>query len=83
MEPKPMPIRCLRFFRFGASRTGGSCEEGAEGRGRHSQVKEKRVTGPAVLRPVDEAPMVSSNGTAQWGLAAIQCLALAGEALKE
>jgi hypothetical protein len=40
----------------------------------------KRLTGPAVLRPVDEAAFVSTNGTAQWGLAAIQCLALAPEA---
>ncbi len=39
-----------------------------------------KITGPAVLRPVDEAAFVSSNATAQWGLAAIQCLALAPEA---
>jgi YetA-like protein len=39
------------------------------------------LTGPAVLRPVDEAPGVSTNDTAQWGLAAIQCLALIGDAL--
>jgi hypothetical protein len=39
------------------------------------------VAGPAVLRPVDEAEGVSTNGTAQWGLAAIQCLALVPEHL--
>ncbi|AOS44224.1 hypothetical protein Verru16b_01285 [Lacunisphaera limnophila] len=38
-----------------------------------------RVEGPAVLRPVDEAVFVSTNDAAQWGLAAIQCLALIGE----
>lgn len=38
------------------------------------------VRGPAVLRPVDEAREVSTNDTAQWGLAAIQCLALVPEA---
>jgi len=38
-----------------------------------------RITGPAVLRPVDEATFVSSNDTAQWGLAAIECLALIGD----
>ena len=38
-----------------------------------------RVTGPAVLRPVDEAVFVSTNDAVQWGLAAIQCLALVGE----
>lgn len=35
-----------------------------------------RLKGPDVLRPVDEAAFVSTNATAQWGLAAIQCLAL-------
>ena len=39
----------------------------------------QRISGPAVLRPVDEARGVSTNDTAQWGLAAIQCLALVGE----
>ena len=41
--------------------------------------KRVQVTGPEVLRPVDEARGVSTNGTAQWGLAAIQCLALVGD----
>lgn len=48
---------------------------------RHDDLKTVRVTGPAVLRPVDEAPFVSTNGTAQWGLAAIQCLALTPKSL--
>lgn len=39
------------------------------------------VAGPAVLRPIDEAPGVSTNDTAQWGLAAMQCLALVGDRL--
>ncbi|WP_438482005.1 Tat pathway signal sequence domain protein [Oleiharenicola lentus] len=39
------------------------------------------LTGPTVLRPVDEAVFVSTNDAAQWGLAAIQNLALAGDAL--
>jgi hypothetical protein len=34
-----------------------------------------------VLNPVDEVPWVSTNETAQWGLAAIQNLALIGDAL--
>jgi hypothetical protein len=42
-----------------------------------------RVTGPAVLNPVDEAAFVSTNSTAQWGLAAIECLALVGAELPE
>jgi len=41
----------------------------------------RRVEGAAVLKPVDEAP-VSTNGTAQWGLAAIQNLALAGDTVE-
>ncbi|MEU2200113.1 Tat pathway signal sequence domain protein [Isoptericola sp. NPDC019482] len=40
----------------------------------------RRVEPPAVLRPVDEADF-SSNASAQYGLAAIQCLALVGEKL--
>jgi hypothetical protein len=43
--------------------------------------KPAQITGPAVLRPVEEVAWVSTNSTAQWGLAAIQCLALAGDAL--
>lgn len=41
----------------------------------------KHIEGPAVLRPVDEAFGVSTNDTAQWGLAAMQCLALVGDQL--
>ncbi|WP_043619101.1 exo-rhamnogalacturonan lyase family protein [Nonomuraea candida] len=40
----------------------------------------KRVEGPAVLNPVDEADL-STNASAQFGLAAFQCLALIGEHL--
>ncbi len=39
------------------------------------------LEGPAVLNPVDEAAWVSTNDAAQWGLAAIQNLALIGEQL--
>lgn len=41
----------------------------------------KRIAGPAVLNPVNEVPWVTTNETAQWGLAAIQNLALVGDAL--
>jgi YetA-like protein len=40
-----------------------------------------KVDGPAVLKPVDEATFVSTNASAQYGLAAIQCLALVGDHL--
>jgi len=38
----------------------------------------KHLEGPAVLNPVDEAAWVSTNDAAQWGLAAMQNLALIG-----
>jgi len=41
----------------------------------------KRYVGPDVLNPIDEAAGVTTNGTAQWGLAAIMNLALVGNAL--
>jgi hypothetical protein len=34
------------------------------------------------LEPVEEAPGVTTNGASQWGLAAIQNLALVGDALE-
>jgi hypothetical protein len=43
----------------------------------------KSLTGPDVLNPIDEAAWVSTNDSAQWGLAAIQNLALIGDALKK
>ncbi len=46
-------------------------------------LKTTRIAGPLVLNPVDEAPWISTNDTAQWGLAAIQNLALVGEHLKD
>jgi hypothetical protein len=42
----------------------------------------KRVGGTHVLKPLDEAPWVSTNAAAQWGLAAIQCLAFAPKGLR-
>ena len=41
----------------------------------------KPLAGPTVLNPVDEAAWVSTNDAAQWGLAAIQNLALVGDTL--
>ncbi|MGH8189227.1 MAG: Tat pathway signal sequence domain protein, partial [Steroidobacteraceae bacterium] len=43
----------------------------------------RRVSGVDVLNPVDEAAWVSTNSAAQWGLAAIQCLAFAPGGLRE
>lgn len=43
----------------------------------------RRVQGPDVLRPVDEAAWISTNDAAQWSLAAMQNLALIAEHLPE
>jgi hypothetical protein len=43
----------------------------------------RRIDGPAVLRPLDEMSGISTNGSAQWGLAAIQHMALGGDTLDE
>jgi hypothetical protein len=40
------------------------------------------VQGPAVLNPIDEAAWISTNDAAQWSLAAMQNLALVGDALE-
>jgi len=42
----------------------------------------KQIGGPAVMNPVDEAAWVSTNEAAQWGLAAIECLAFAPDGLR-
>ena len=45
--------------------------------------RSRRIGGVDVLRPLDEQPGISTNGSAQWGLAAIQNLALVGDSLDE
>jgi hypothetical protein len=42
--------------------------------------KTVRITGPAVLNPVDESGWVWTNDAAQWSLSAMQNLALVGDA---
>ncbi|MGQ3053167.1 MAG: exo-rhamnogalacturonan lyase family protein, partial [Roseateles sp.] len=44
-------------------------------------LKTTRIVGPLALNQVNEASWISTNDTAQWGLAAIQNLALIGEHL--
>jgi hypothetical protein len=63
-----------------AARAWTEFNRGDGGQRSKGKFETKKIAGPAVLRPVDEAAFVSSNGTAQWGLAAIECLALAPEA---
>jgi hypothetical protein len=52
---------------------------GGAGYGVRNSLQTRKIQGPDVLNPIDEAPWVSTNASAQWGLAAIQNLALIGE----
>ncbi len=52
---------------------------GKAGYGVKSELKSARISGPAVLNPVDENFGLSTNATAQWGLSAIAMLALVGD----
>ncbi len=52
---------------------------GRAGHGVKPELKSTRVSGPAVLNPVDESFALNTNATSQWGLAAIQMLALVGD----
>jgi hypothetical protein len=63
-----------------AARAWKELTEGRSGYGARQKFTSNRIESPAVLNPVDEAPGVSTNATAQWGLAAIECLAYAGGA---
>ncbi|WP_426337166.1 Tat pathway signal sequence domain protein [Pseudoduganella sp. R-31] len=49
--------------------------------GRTPALRCTTIKGPDVLVPVSEVPWMTTNDTAQWGLAAIQNLALAGAQL--
>ncbi len=55
-----------------------------KGDGGFKETSQKLVhwSGSDVLNPIDEAPGVSTNAVAQWGLAAMQCLAFAAKELK-
>ncbi len=52
---------------------------GGAGLGVRADFKERHFEGPDTLNPVDESVGMSTNAASQWGLAAIQNLALASE----
>ncbi|MEO0055599.1 MAG: hypothetical protein RLZZ50_1546, partial [Verrucomicrobiota bacterium] len=52
---------------------------GGAGFGVRDSHRSTRVSGPASLNPVDESFALNTNATSQWGLTAIQMLALAGD----
>jgi hypothetical protein len=58
-----------------ARRAWQELDAGRNGYPATQQYESQRVAGPAVLNPVTEAAWVSTNLTAQWGLAAIECMA--------
>ncbi|MHC6228607.1 exo-rhamnogalacturonan lyase family protein [Arthrobacter sp. MMS24-T111] len=64
-----------------AARAWDSFTEGGEHLNHGSAFTLRRIEPPHVLLPVDEAPTVSTNDTAQFGLAVIQNLALVGRYL--
>jgi hypothetical protein len=55
---------------------------GRRGRG-HKDLTVKRISGAAVLNPVDEGFVMSTNAASQWGLSAIENLALIGKYLPD
>ena len=65
-----------------AARAWESFSEGGEHLNHESAFTLRTIEPPQVLLPVDEAPTVSTNDTAQFGLAVIQNLALIGQHLR-
>lgn len=66
-----------------AARAWSEFAAGRAGFSANQEYKTRRIAGTDVLSPVDEAAWVSTNTTAQWGLAAIECLAFAETGLRE
>jgi hypothetical protein len=62
-----------------AARAWREFDAGVAGIGPDKPFEARHITGPAVLNPIDEVSWISTNTVAQWGLAAIECLAFAGE----
>ena len=52
---------------------------GRAGYGVKPDLRSTRISGPAVLNPVDENFGLSTNASSQWGCTAIQLLALVGD----
>ncbi len=56
---------------------------GEAGHGMKKALKSTRVSGPASLNPVDENFALNTNASSQWGLTAIQMLALVGDRIPQ
>jgi hypothetical protein len=64
-----------------ADRAWGEFFRGAAGLGVRTDLTLRRISGPAVLNPADEGFGLSTNASSQWGLTAIENLALIGDRL--
>jgi hypothetical protein len=62
-----------------AARAWQEFEAGKGGVRPSAAFESRRIETPDVLNPVDEVAWISTNTAAQWALAAIECLAYAGE----
>jgi hypothetical protein len=58
-----------------AARAWSEFSSGRAGYGPRQEFTARRIEPPEVLNPVDEGPGISTNSSAQWGLAGIVCLA--------
>jgi hypothetical protein len=58
-----------------AARAWSEFNGGRAGYGPHQEFSARHIEAPAVLNAVDEGPGISTNSSAQWGLAGIVCLA--------
>lgn len=66
-----------------AARAWREFSSGRAGYGVRKELRSTRVSGPAVLNPVDESFALNTNATSQWGLTAMQMLALVGDRMPE
>jgi len=64
-----------------AARAWEEFEAGSGGIRPSACFQSRRIEGSEVLNPVDEVAWISTNSSAQWALAAIECLAFAADAL--
>lgn len=64
-----------------AQRAWQEFEEGSGGIKKPS-TQVHQIEAPTVLNPVTEGDKISTNSTAQWGLASMACLAFVGDSLK-
>ena len=75
MRASPRSLRIGERMPQLAARAWRSSPTGRAGYGRNQKFTAQRIEAPAVLNPVDEGPGISTNSSAQWGLAGIVCLA--------